>query len=326
MTHFPITKSFLATDALSQQLADTYGLTNVRCQLITSTVRDVYLVTTLQQRFILFVYRHGYRPFEQIAAEWHFVAYLTAHGVPVAPAVFSRHGDLLLQFDAPEGTRYGVLTPFVPGQQLRQRPSAAAVRSFGHHIARIHVVADTMSVVLSRPKIDVAALLEHAVAAIETALLDRPDAVTYLQTCVPRLQAQLQAILANVAKAPPAYGLIHGDVIRANALVDDDGAVTVLDFDFCGRGWRSYDIASYLLTIRGTPNEREFADAFLAGYTEIRTLLPVEHVAIPLFEAVRAIFEIGTPATYVNHWGSAYLYAFLDQSLEKLKHRMDHIT
>jgi len=150
--------------------------------------------------------------------------------------------------------------------------------------------------------------------SIETALLDRPDAVTNIQTCVPWLQAHLQVIHASVVKEPPAYGLIHGNVIRANALVGGDATVTVLDFDFCGRGWRAYDIASYLLTIRGTPNEREFADALLARYIKTWPLLPAEHAAIPLFEVVRTIFEIGTPARYVNHWGSAYLYAFLDQS------------
>ncbi len=91
-------------------------------------------------------------------------------------------------------------------------------------------------------------------------------------------------------------------------------------------GWRAYDIASYLLTIRGTPDEAEYADAFVAGYTDIRSLLPTEHEALPFFEAVRALFEIGTPARYVDTWGSAYLYAFLDQSLEKLKHQMSQLA
>ena len=126
-------------------------------------------------------------------------------------------------------------------------------------------------------------------------------------------------------KEPPAYGVVHGDVIRANALVGEDGTVTVLDFDFCGIGWRAYDVASYLLTIRNTPTEAEFAEAFLAGYTDIRALTPEEREAMPLFEAVRAIFAIGTPAKYVDHWGSEYLYAFLDQSLERLERVMQQL-
>jgi Ser/Thr protein kinase RdoA (MazF antagonist) len=95
MKYFPITKSFLAADALARRLEDEYALADVRCQLITTTVRDVYLVTTSKQRFVFFVYRSGHRTYEEIAVEWSFVAYLDAHGVPVAPAMPTTNGDLI---------------------------------------------------------------------------------------------------------------------------------------------------------------------------------------------------------------------------------------
>jgi hypothetical protein len=69
MIHFPITKSYLATDALAGRLEDEYDLTDVRCRLISATLRDVHLVTTSRRRFIFYVYRHGYRTREQIVAE-----------------------------------------------------------------------------------------------------------------------------------------------------------------------------------------------------------------------------------------------------------------
>ena len=232
MTHFPITKSFLATTALAGRLQDEYDLADVRCRLISATLRDVHLVTDSRRRFILYVYRHGSRTREQIAAEWHFVAHLAACGVPVAPAVPSRNGRLLLSFDAPEGTRYGVLTTFADGQHLRQRPSVPAVGTYGRHIATIHAVADTMSAPLNRPVIDIAAILDEAVTAAEMALIERPDVVAYLRECATKLRPELDPL----PKEPLAYGVIHGDVIRANALVGDGGTVTVLDFDFCGIG------------------------------------------------------------------------------------------
>jgi Ser/Thr protein kinase RdoA (MazF antagonist) len=196
------------------------------------------------------------------------------------------------------------------------------VRTYGRHIATIHAVADAMSAPPNRPVIDLAAILDDAVAAAEMALIERPDVGTYLRECATKLRPKLDPLL----KESPAYGMVHGDVIRANALVGDDDTVTVLDFDFCGIGWRAYDVASYLLTIRNTPMEADFAEAFLAGYTEIRTLTPDEHKAMPLFEAIRAIFAIGTPAKYVDHWGSEYLYAFLDQSLERLERTMQQLA
>ena len=256
MAHFPITKSYLATAALAGRLDDEYDLADVRCRLISATLRDVHLVTTSRRRFIFYVYRHGYRTREQIAAEWHFVAHLASCGVPVAPAVPTRNGRLLLGFDAPEGTRYGVLTTFVEGQHLRQRPSVPAVRTYGRHIATIHAVADAMSAPPNRPVIDLAAILDEAVADAEMALIERPDVGIFLHECATSLRPGLDPL----PKEPPAYGVIHGDVIRANALVGDDGTVTVLDFDFCGIGWRAYDVASYLLNYNGFAVTARYGD------------------------------------------------------------------
>ena len=70
MASFPISKSFLATEALAAHLAAAYGLTNVRCQLLSATLRDVYLVRTSQQRLVCYVYRAGLRSPAQIVAEW----------------------------------------------------------------------------------------------------------------------------------------------------------------------------------------------------------------------------------------------------------------
>src|SRR5215210_3891577 len=43
MTHFPITKSYLATAALASRLEDEYDLAAVRCRLNSATLRDVHL-------------------------------------------------------------------------------------------------------------------------------------------------------------------------------------------------------------------------------------------------------------------------------------------
>lgn len=321
MSSFPTTKSFVATDALAEHLALQYGLGNVRCQLITTTLRDVYLVTTPQSRFVFYLYRSGARSPEHIAAEWQFVAYLATHGVPVAPSVPTIDGRVVLTFHLPEGIRYGVLTPFVPGRHLRQQATAPVVKTFGRHIATIHTLADALPEPLDRPTNDLATIIDEATTAARMALIDRPDAVALLEKCAIRLHA-LGAVLTST---PPAYGLIHGDVIRANALVDQEGTVTVLDFDLCGLGWRGYDIASYLLTIRGSPDEAAFAEAFLTGYTELRSLSSYDYETLPLFEATRAMFEIGTPAQHVNHWGSAYLYSWLDHSLTQLRRCMGQL-
>ncbi|MFL5801398.1 MAG: phosphotransferase enzyme family protein [Roseiflexaceae bacterium] len=322
MTHLPISKSFFSAAALAHHIEGAYGLDDTRCHLISATMRDVYLITAGRQRYILYIYRSGIRTPEEIAAEWQFVAYLAAQGMPVAPAIPTRDGALLIGLSAPEGARYGVLTSFMAGESLRRRAGRQAVLTYGRHVATIHHLSDSLTLPLKRPVIELTALVEQAISALTVVLRDQPAVVADLQECAGRVRA----LLPRVAGVAPEYGLIHGDVIRANALVADGDAVSILDFDLCGYGWRAYDIASYLCAIRGTADEGEYADAFLAGYCEVRALSAWEQAALPLIEAARAIFALGVPAIEVDQWGSAYLYSFLDHELAQLKRMMQRIV
>lgn len=318
---FPVRKSFLCDKALARTIEAAYGLSEATCQLITASLRDVYLVASSQQRHAFYIYRYNQRTPTEIFAEWKFVDFLYAHGVPVAPAVPTKSGDLLLAFDTPEGTRYGVLATFIDGKHLRQRPSIQAVRTYGRLIAQIHTLADVMPYELTRPTHDWELLINQSVVAFDSIITAQLEDKAYLH----KVAATLYPKMAVLSTDKPYYGLIHGDAIRANAQVSDDGHVTVLDFDLCGFGWRVYDVASYLLVVKGLPDQDESERAFLGGYQEIRSLTSVEQDTLPLFEAVRAVFDIGVKAANVHHWGSAYLHTFLGQSLERLKQCMKHI-
>lgn len=322
MNHIRVSKSFIHREALSHAIAEQYALSNVRCQLISTTMRDVYLVTSGSGRHILMVYRHGLRTAIEVAAEWQFVDYLHAKGIPVAPAVKTKRGEYAIAFPAPEGTRYGVLSNYVDGELLRRKSSTEAVHIYGQNIAHIHTLADQMHFSLERPENNVTTIITQSVAAFEAEVRDRPHDLAYLHQCGEILCARVDSF----PREEPLYGFIHGDVIRANALVSEQGTVTVIDFDLCGPGWRAYDVASYLHTIRHTPEESKFEQAFLDGYGEVRRLRASEQLMLPVFEAVRAIFSIGIPAMNIDHWGSAYFYAFLDRTLNVLRQSMARVV
>jgi Ser/Thr protein kinase RdoA (MazF antagonist) len=314
-TPFPTIKSLLNPHALAQMLCEAYVLADVRCQLLHVSMRDVYLVTTSGQRFALCVYPTQHRTQEQIRVEWMFTKVLAENGAPVPTALTTRDADVLLPVDAPEGRRYAVLSHWLPGIILRRRSSPSAVTQYGQHLATIHLIADRVSLPLPRPVNDPVAIVEEAVAAATTALPDRPDVLLVLEQARDRVLPGLHGL----APSAPAYGMIHGDVIRANALVADDGRVAVLDFDLCGPGWRAYDVASYLFAIRGTADEAQLRQAFLDGYTDLRPLSLVEQATLPLFEAVRAFFDLGIPAGLVQTWGRAYLDGMLADSLAQVQ-------
>ena len=71
-----------------------------------------------------------------------------------------------------------------------------------------------------------------SVTATDSVITVRPEDKVYLH----RVAAILHSKMAAFPREKPIYGMIHGDVIRANAQFSDDGEVTVLDFDLCGFG------------------------------------------------------------------------------------------
>src|SRR5438067_1961325 len=101
MSFEPILTSFLNPEALALRVEAAYGFQHVRCQLITATLRDVYLVVSSAGRHILIVYRHDQRTWDEIAAEWRFVSYLAEHAVPVAPAIATVTGEQIVTLQAP---------------------------------------------------------------------------------------------------------------------------------------------------------------------------------------------------------------------------------
>jgi Ser/Thr protein kinase RdoA (MazF antagonist) len=318
-----VAKSFLSAEALSRRIEVAYGLAEVRCQLMAAFMRDVYRVTSKQGRRILYVYRHRHRTVDMIRSEWQIIETLHANGVPVCPAVFKKDGGLVMTFQAPEGTRCGVLTGFADGEHLRARPGIESVSAFARSIARIHNLFDSMPEhELLRPVNDLDFLLDQSVEAFETELPERKEDIEYLNSCASMLRPRIESLPVD----KPFYGLIHGDVIRANAQVAEDGSVTVLDFDLCGMGWRAYDIATYLTVISGLPEEREARKAFLDGYQQAREITRLEWESLPLFEALRSIFSIGVPAKNIYHWGREYLDGFLGYSLERLKRKMELLS
>jgi len=315
--YFPITKSFLCEKAIARKLEDAFSLSDVRCQLLTATMRDVYLVTSSQGKKIFYLYRSNQRTSKEIAAEWFFVGYLFANNIPVAPAIANCNGEYLLEFNAPEGIRYGVLTTYVEGDHFRRRPSTKAALELGRSVARIHILSDEMPTKLNRPESDVNLQLERYVTTFALEFPERKKDIDFLRQVVDYIHPKV----ADLPKTTPYYGMIHGDIIRANAQVSKNEKVTILDFDLCGPGWRVYDIASFLITLQGSDNE-EFKQAYLDGYTMIRSLDDFERGLIPLFETIREVFTIGIPVMNLHHWGKSNIEPWFKFSFENLEQCM----
>jgi Ser/Thr protein kinase RdoA (MazF antagonist) len=312
---FPVIRSLLAPAALAEAVADAYGLVAARCQLLKATIRDVYRVDSEQGPSVLAVYQHGRRTAAEIEAEIDVLDHLSAHGVAVAPALRTRHGERLLALPAPEGNRYAVLFRFADGTHLGRSPDVAVARRCGELVARVHALTDdwlaTASSARSRAPLDATLLVDRPLALVERLLSRRPGDLAELRRAVGLLRRRISAL----PQEPPRYGLIHGDVIPTNILMAPDGGLTLLDFDFCGPGWRVYDVATYLWDAHTRGSPEDAPAAFLAGYQDIRPLVDWELAAVPLFAAVRGVFRLGNWGPRVEEWGTS---ALTDDLLEGL--------
>lgn len=115
----------------------------------------------------------------------------------------------------------------------------------------------------------------------------------------PLLTDELRALMKQLQSLPTSsdnFGLIHGDYLFSNYLVDGEN-VTVIDFDESEYSWYLYDIAVnlYYYTLGGLPKVSEknvkYAEAilyyFLLGYLKETALEDSFFESLPLFMRLR---------------------------------------
>lgn len=81
----------------------------------------------------------------------------------------------------------------------------------------------------------------------------------------------LRQSLAAYGSGADRFGLIHADMRLANVLADGDD-LALIDFDDCGAGWLMYDFAAAVSFIETDPRLPAFRNAWLEGYSRLRSL------------------------------------------------------
>jgi Ser/Thr protein kinase RdoA (MazF antagonist) len=102
-----------------------------------------------------------------------------------------------------------------------------------------------------------------------------------------------------------------GDLHPQNANIDDDGTITMFDFDELACGPHVYDLACcwrkcLLAHDRRTDSEDEWR-AFLRGYEIEREISEKEWRALRPWATLRAIWTMAMPAQGIGIWGDDWL-------------------
>lgn len=293
-----VRRSIFADDGLAALVQRAYDLPQpVTCRLWQQGDNDTYQVIADGVPYVLRAYTLGRRTRGEVAAEAQLLTELAEGGLPVTQPIKTRAGEYIVDLHAPEGLRYGVLFAHVggtpPGYDIT--PEQGAV--YGNVIAKVHTYLDQVPPTLDRLPIDLDFLLDEPLALIAPFLQHRPADLQFMTDTA----AQLRAAIADLPTTAPEYGLCHGDLHKTNLLIDDQGRLTVMDWDCAGYGWRAYDVAVLRWSIGpavgptgiGEPRMSQVWERYLESYLACRSLSVDELRAIPYFVGIRHFRVMG---------------------------------
>lgn len=237
---------------------------------------------------------------------------------------FKRHdGAYLSVVAAPEGQRWIAMFQHAAGTPPGQNISPTQSFEYGRTVAHMHQVFDQITTPCPRPELNLATLLTNPLQTLAPWFGERAADWDFLTTLADVASAQV----ATVPQTAPFYGLCHGDLHKTNLLCSDDGRLTVLDFDLCGVGWRSYDLAVLWWSTRFLPQAQAVRQEYGAGYAMIRPLDACELAALPYWVAIRDIFIMATELRHARRGVAGVMIdaGFFDRHLQFLRAWMQAI-
>ncbi len=321
---FPVATSILSGEHLAERVLSKYSLEQpVRCRFFKLGANDTFQVHAGQTPYFLRVYRQGWRTRSQIAAELDMLLHLRSEGIAVSSPLERRDGRYLTRIDAQEGVRWAALFTAAPGGPVKMDLRNSS--SYGELVARIHVSLDQRQRDVRRFDLDLKHLIDRPLHHLERVLGHREADLKYLRMIGRGLAQEIKALLPT---RTPSYGSCHGDHHGGNLHIDENGRLTLFDFDCYGYGWRAYDLAVFLWagslrfgqsgTGKGKVTRRW--NAFLRGYESIRALEAAEHEATRLFVPVRHLWLLGFHAQGSDVWGNNWMQEpYFDRQLKFIR-------
>jgi Ser/Thr protein kinase RdoA (MazF antagonist) len=305
MDTIKVVRSFVDAKALAELIAAEYDFGGpVTCKLFSKMVRtqdnDHYLVTTgAGDKFVARLYQLGTRLQRQESDylyELDWLNFLEKEGLPVSYPIARRDGRFLGSIHAPEGQRYYALFSFAKGSAMHIHDEEQ-LYIFGREMARIHRISNQYEHKYDRRMLDLEFLVDRSVQRIKRYWDEdegHKDDVELLLISAQEAKDDILALINNDQHTPDSWGPIGGDFHSGSVFFDENNKPTFFNFDWCGTGWRAYDIAVFLhnsdLIHQRDP---ELAEAFFAGYYAERPLTENEHEAIAPFLTIRRIWLTG---------------------------------
>ncbi|RZP96961.1 hypothetical protein D8T65_22235 [Vibrio vulnificus] len=288
------------------------------CEFFFRGCNDTYRLEAAGRYYALRVYRYNWRSPEEILSELSLLNQLSQISDLVAQPIIPENGEPMITLDAPEGRRFAVLFEWVAGHQPDYFNYEQA-GIFGANMARLHQCLDKLPVLENRSEHDLDRLLHHP---MEKLVAQENISVADRQT-LNQVALYLKQRLSENSLASLSWGLCHGDAHAGNATICKD-RLRFFDFDFCGPGWRLYDLATYCWAgmLRWQPEACR--QAFLNGYLTHANHSQQFIELLKEFVMLRQLWFLGYELDRQDAIGRGYFSSeFFSHHIGFLKHLME---
>jgi Ser/Thr protein kinase RdoA (MazF antagonist) len=308
MSIFPTQYSTLSSVELKNYLQKKYGFAILGCKYLLRGVNDHYLVETADKKFVFRIYRKSHRSLEEISSELTFLAALHSEGIGVSYPISTINQDQVIEFNAAEGTRYGVLFSYAEGLSVSQL-NDVQLANFGKELARIHNVSCNIKLPYERKVYDFDTTMRQPLQSLQPILKNIPDQGLWIKDTIDKVIYKLESF----ERSEFSYGYCHYDLLPKNFHFDKD-KITFFDFDFLGKGYLVNDMMTFWLhlslnaTFSRTSQEeadRSFG-ILIKSYRGIREISESEIAAIPYLSFAFWIFYMGYHIEHFDDFSNTF--------------------
>lgn len=325
MPCFPVSSSILSTSHLASFINEKYALGNeTECRILRAGINHTYLVNSRSGKFIFRIYSLNWRTLTEINEEINLLNLLKENQISVSAAIADRENNYVQILNAPEGDRFAVLFTYARGEKLHQfSPDAHA--QIGELMARLHRVTENKK--LDRVTYTPQVLLVDSLVKLNQFLPSDTAEMKFMEATQKRLLHDFEN--ANTQKL--RYGIAHLDIWFENLNITESNEVTLFDFDFCGNGWLSLDIAFYIMQVYSIEREEKECkikvDRFLQGYESVSPINEEEKRLIPQLGLSLYFFYLGIQCERFDNWSNSFLNeSYLKRYINALVKRYYDLT
>jgi len=274
-------------DFILSEALDLYGIDKSLAKPLDGFESFIYEYAKDGQGYILRIGHTYRRSIELIQGEVDWMNFLADGGAQVAQAILSERGHLVEPIADGRG-EYFLATSFLKANGAppnKNNWNEKLFNTYGQVIGKIHELSKHYVLpnqTWIRPQWD------------DPEMLDMSNWLPANEYVVLEKYQRLKTHLYTLPRGQEAYGLIHQDAHGGNFFVDEDGTITLFDFDDCAYSWYMNDIAIVLFyAVIGEEDvpgfTKSFMTSFLKGYSKENQLDPQWLREMPAFLKLREI-------------------------------------